>query len=147
MRNKYAFAFAAMLYLAMFGSSIAWLVSSSAPGTIYSVNVTRMLAIWYWSSSAVMNLCVPCLISARLWVYRQAISQAIGSQRGGFYLAYLVMTLESAILYVVCAIAALAMVVENSLLQHVFFPVLGVIQMCVCVSCFLSPFVPCSPLR
>lgn len=133
MGNKYALIFPVVLYLATVGSSLAWLVYSSTPGAVYSTQSVQVTGIWYWSCSAAMNVCASCLISARLWMHRQAISQAVGSQLGGFYLGYMAMTLESALLYTVFVIIALVVFTQNSPLENVFFPVLGTVQVCVVV--------------
>lgn len=78
-----------------------------------------------------MNVCASTLISVRLWMHRQAITQAIGSPQGTFYLGYMAMTLESAVLYTVFVIIALVVFSLNSPLENVFFPVLGTVQVCV----------------
>lgn len=127
----YALALPALLYLATFGSSIAWLVVSSTPGAVYSTHAVQVTGIYYWSFSAAMNVCASCLISARFWMYRQTIIRAIGSDQGTFYLGYMAMTLESALLYTTFVIIALAAFLANSPLENVFFPVLGTVQVCV----------------
>jgi hypothetical protein len=121
-------AFPALLYLMTVGSSIAWLVVSSAPGAVYSTHAVQVTGICYWSFSAAMNVCASCLISARFWMYRRAIMQAIGPTQGTFYLGYMAMTLESAVLYTTFVIIALVVFILNSPLENVFFPVLGTVQ-------------------
>lgn len=124
-----------MLYLATVGSSLAWLSYSSQPGAQYSTHSVQVSGIWYWSFSCAMNICVSCLISARLWMHRRDISHAMGSQQGAFYLGYMAMTLESALLYTVFVIIAMVVFTANSPLENVFFPVLGNIQVCVSPPC------------
>lgn len=133
MGNKYVFASAIVFYLATFGTSLAWLIVSSMPNAVYSTHPVQVAGICFWSCSAAMNIFVSCLIVARLWMHRRAISSAVGSQQGRFYLSYMTMTLESALLYAVFVIIALVVFTANSPLQNVFFPVLGNVQ--VCVSC------------
>lgn len=128
MGNKAALAFPVVLYLATLGSSLAWLVVSSSPGAVYVTHAVQVTGISYWSCSAAMNICASSLIAVRLWMHRQAISQAVGSQLGRFYLGYMAMTLESAALYTVFVIAALVVFTANSPLENVFFPVLGTVQ-------------------
>jgi hypothetical protein len=56
--------------------------------------------------------------------------QAIGPTQGTFYLGYMAMTLESAVLYTTFVIIALVVFILNSPLENVFFPVLGTVQVC-----------------
>ncbi|KAH0828811.1 hypothetical protein J3R83DRAFT_3259 [Lanmaoa asiatica] len=126
--NEYALAIPALLYLATVGSSLGWLVVSSTPGAVYSTHAVQVTGIFYWSFSAAMNVCASGIISIRLWMHRQAITEAIGSPQGTFYLSYMAMTLESALLYTIFAIIALVVFTLNSPLENVFFPVLGTVQ-------------------
>lgn len=128
MANMYEVAFPVLLYLATVGSSIAWLVVSSAPGAVYSTHAVQVTGISFWSCSVAMNVCTSCLISVRLLMHRQALTRAIGTPQGTFYLSYMAMTLESALLYTVFVIIALVVFVLNSPLENVFFPVLGTVQ-------------------
>ncbi|KAG8221413.1 hypothetical protein J3R82DRAFT_1597 [Butyriboletus roseoflavus] len=128
MANKYALALPALLYLATVGSSIAYLVVSATPGAVYSTYSVQVSGISYFSCSAAMNVCASALISARLLMHRRAITQAIGSPQGTFYLSYMAMTLESAMLYTLFVIIAMVVFTLNSPLENVFFPVLGTIQ-------------------
>ncbi|KAG6371074.1 hypothetical protein JVT61DRAFT_10612 [Boletus reticuloceps] len=128
MAHKSAVAFPILLYLATLGSSIAWLIVGSTPGAVYSTHAVQVTGICFWTCSAAMNICASCLISVRFWMYRQAIMRAIGSRQGAFYLGYMAMTLESALLYTVTAIIALVVFILNSPLENVFFPVLGTVQ-------------------
>lgn len=131
MANKYALAFPALLYLATVGSSLAWLIVSSTPGAVYTTHAVQLTGICYWSFSAAMNICASFIISVRLLMQRRAIIQALGSSQGTFYLSYMSMTLESAMLYTAFVIIALVVFTLNSPLENVFFPVLGTIQVCV----------------
>ncbi|KAF8552261.1 hypothetical protein OG21DRAFT_1511703 [Imleria badia] len=128
MANMYVLAVPIALYLVTLGASIAWLVVSSSPGAVYSTHAVQVTGICYWSCSAAMNICASCFISARFWMHRRAIMRAIGSNQGSFYLGYMAMTLESALLYTVFVVVALVVFVYNSPLENVFFPVLGTVQ-------------------
>jgi hypothetical protein len=128
MANAYALVVPILLYLITVGASLAYLVVSSTPGAVYSTHAVQVTGICYWSCSAAMNICASCLISVRFWMHRQAIMRAVGYRQGGFYLGYMTMTLESALLYTVFVVVALVVFVLNSPLVNVFFPVLGTIQ-------------------
>lgn len=128
MANMYVLVVPISLYLVTLGASVAWLVVSSTPGAVYSTHAVQVTGLCYWSCSATMNICASCLISVRFWMHRRAIMRAFGSKQGTFYLGYMAMTLESALLYTVFVVVALVVFVYNSPLENVFFPVLGTVQ-------------------
>ncbi|KAG9309669.1 hypothetical protein JVU11DRAFT_10339 [Chiua virens] len=134
MGNKRMVVFPALIYLATFGASIAWLVVDSVPGTVYSTQHVQVAGTAAFSCSVAMNMTTSVIISTRLLLYRRTISQAIGAEQGQFYLSYLAMTLESAALYTVFVIITLGMFTTNSPLLNLFFPVLGNVQVGVVAS-------------
>ena len=130
MADVCALALPALLYLVTVGASLAWLVVSSNPGAVYSTHAVQVAGVCYWTCSAAMNVCASCLISTRFWMHRRAVMRAIGARQGTFYLGYMAMTLESALLYTTFVVIALIVFVLNSPLENVFFPVLGTVQVC-----------------
>ncbi|KAG9309533.1 hypothetical protein JVU11DRAFT_10507 [Chiua virens] len=128
MGSKPMVALPALIYLATVGASLAWLTVSAAPGAVYSTQTVQIAGIASFSCSVAMNVTASILITIRLLMHRRAISQAVGSQQGRFYLSYLAMTLESAVLYTVFVIITLIVFTINSPLVNIFFPVLGTIQ-------------------
>jgi len=128
MGNKCALVLPVLLYLATVGASFAWLIVTATPGAVYSDHAVQVAGFCYWSLSAAMNVCASCVICARFWIHRRAVMRAVGPGQGAFYLGYMAMTLESALLYTVFVIIALVVFLLNSPLENVFFPVLGTVQ-------------------
>ncbi|KAI9455538.1 hypothetical protein HD554DRAFT_2147873 [Boletus coccyginus] len=128
MANKCALALPVLLYLATVGASFAWLIITATPGAVYSDHAVQVAGLCFWSLSAAMNVCASCIISVRFWIHRRAIMRAVGAAQGTFYLGYMAMTLESALLYTVFLVIALVVFLLNSPLENVFFPVLGTVQ-------------------
>ncbi|KAN0082370.1 hypothetical protein V8E55_008165 [Tylopilus felleus] len=119
MGNKHVVAFPVLLYLAVVGASIAYLKFTLDPSATYSTAAVRTSALSYWSFSVALNVVASCII---------AIFSA-SPQQGSFYLAYMAMTLESALLYTAFGIAGLVVLALNSApLESVFFTILGPIQ-------------------
>ena len=129
MGNKYILPFVVLLYLAVIGSSIAYLIVTVDPTATYSSAKVQATALSYWSFSVALNFVASCIIALQFWLLRRRIFRA-SPQQGAFYLTYMAMTLESASLYTAFGIAALVVLALNSPLESVFFTVLGPIQVC-----------------
>lgn len=130
MGNKHVVVFPVLLYLAVVGASIAYLKFTLDPSATYSTAAVRTSALSYWSFSVALNVVASCIIAVRFWMLRRQIFSA-SPQQGSFYLAYMAMTLESALLYTAFGIAGLVVLALNSApLESVFFTILGPIQVC-----------------
>lgn len=127
--NRAILAVTLLIYLGSIGSSLAFLWFSNSPvAQQENAGLRDAFGIPYGSLSIVLTIMVTCLISGRLLYHRKQDHLAWGSRMGQQYVSIVEIMIESAMLYTAFAIAGLASFAMDSLLQVIFLPIMGIMQ-------------------